>query len=142
MVSLYWQGQLLVFPADGVHAAKQHSRHLLGLRMLRYLVAYGLVSFAATQPRFRRPKTSCWRADRPTRHSVHQGPNPSASAELCTLKRLPEIPTVPANRPSRGSVLYHAQAPRRPFLPSHPTFRPSALLAIPAGPISAIQLCA
>jgi hypothetical protein len=47
--------------------------------------------------------------------SVHQGFNPSASAELCTLKRLPEIPTVPANRPSRGSVLYHAQAPRRPF---------------------------
>ena len=57
-------------------------------------------------------KTSCWRADRPTRHSVHQGPNPSANAELCTLKRLPEIPTVLANHPCRDLVLYPAQASR------------------------------
>jgi hypothetical protein len=55
MVSLYWQEQLPVFLVNGVRAAKQHSRHLLGLRMLRYPVAYGPVSLAATQPRFKRP---------------------------------------------------------------------------------------
>jgi hypothetical protein len=106
MVTLYWQEQLPVILVNGVRAAKQHSRHLLGLRMLRYPVAYGPVSLAVH-------KTSCWRAGRPTRHSVHQGPNPSANADLCTLKRLPEIPTVLADHPCRDLVLYPAQASRR-----------------------------
>ena len=39
------------------------------------------------------------------RITAARAPNSSASVELSSLKLLPEIPTVPANHPCRGSVL-------------------------------------